>query len=460
MDIDAIDTATRGFLDAGMNVMNAFLLAETEAAHAARLLDLIAPEPGAVLLDAGCGTGAMAALLLAQRPDLRIKLLNLSAMQLALCPEGMERIEASFDQIPLADGSVDVVVFNHAMCHSDDWMVTLVEARRVLREGGVLFIFDMARLDGGDNALMQRVLQACAYPLQRVCDAAQRAGFEVDVALLHTPVVERLRQVMPGTYDLVVGQVAPASWRLVRRTVVDPVASALSRHQRVAFQFSGGRDSTAALYLLRPYWDRLTVYHLDTGDQFPETRAVVEQVERDFGRPFERIAGDVAAVRRDVGLASDLVPVDNTPTGQLVSGRPLKIISRYECCWRSLMAPMHARIVQDGITLLVRGQRDDEYATPPLRSGQSQDGIEVLYPIEGWSGEQVSAYLQDNHLPLAVFYERGARRAPECMGCTAWWDEGRAEYLREYHPVKFEAYRAQMRVIRIEIDRQYAFLKD
>jgi 3'-phosphoadenosine 5'-phosphosulfate sulfotransferase (PAPS reductase)/FAD synthetase len=234
--------------------------------------------------------------------------------------------------------------------------------------------------------------------------------------------------------------------------------SAFERHQRIAFQFSGGRDSTAALYLLRPLWSRLTVYHLDTGDQFPETRAVVDAVAREVD--IVLVQGDVAGVRREFGLPSDIVPVDNTDIGRMVSGRAVKLQSRYDCCIRSLMAPMHRRMREDGITLLVRGQRDDEYAAPPHRSGQSADGFEVLYPIQHWTGEQVSAYLKDNGLPLAQFYERGARRAPECMGCTAWWDEGRAAYMREHHPAAFDSYRANMKTIRIEIDRQYAMLDD
>lgn len=232
--------------------------------------------------------------------------------------------------------------------------------------------------------------------------------------------------------------------------------SAFERHDRIAFQFSGGRDSTAALYLLRPLWSRMTVYHLDTGDQFPETRAVVDRVERDV--PIVRVLSDVAKVRAEHGLASDLVPVDNSHIGRMVSGRALNIQSRYDCCVRALMAPMHQRMIEDGITLIVRGQRDDEYAIPPLRSGEVADGFEVLYPIQSWTGDEVSAYLKDDGLPLAPFYERGARRAPECMGCTAWWDEGRSAYLRDYHPQAYAAYRANIKAIRLEIDRQYAML--
>jgi phosphoadenosine phosphosulfate reductase len=376
----------------------------------------------------------------------------------------MERLLASFDAIPLDDKSVDAVMFNFAICHSDNWQATLTEASRVLRDDGVLLINDMQRTHG-DNDLMAKYLKACAFSAAEVVEVAERCGFVLRSCDSPAVVVNRFdevymdRRLKEATLD----GLAPAVWTFSKRVAADPVASAFARHKRIAFQFSGGRDSTAALYLLRAYWSRMTVIHLDTGDQFPETREVVAAVGRDLlaaGVDLVVIHSDVNHYREQVGLASDLVPVDNMQFGRLVSGREVKIVGRYECCAKNLMLPMNQTMLERGITLLVRGQRDDEYAKPPMRSGDVQDGFEVLYPIQSWNGEQVSKYLTDNNLPLAEFYERGARRAPECMGCTAWWDEGRAEYLKQYHPAKFEAFRARMKVIRIEIDRQYAFLND
>ena len=52
----------------------------------------------------------------------------------------------------------------------------------------------------------------------------------------------------------------------------------IERHDLIALQLSGGRDSIACLYLLKPYWDRLTVYWLDTGAAFPETVSLMQQV--------------------------------------------------------------------------------------------------------------------------------------------------------------------------------------
>lgn len=243
---------------------------------------------------------------------------------------------------------------------------------------------------------------------------------------------------------------------VLRSVDMHEVEEAFARHERIGFQFSGGRDSTAALYLLRPMWSRMTVYHLDTRDQFPETRRVVSEVAKEV--PVVRICSDVHEVRFLHGLPSDIVPVDASAVGRMVSGRPTMLQSRYDCCARTLMNPLHERMRADRVTLLVRGQRDDEYSSPPLRSGDSADGFEVLYPIQAWSGDDVSAYLRSNDLPLAPFYERGMRRAPECMGCTAWWDEGRAAYLKQYHPEDYAAFIARMAVVRAEINHQAGYL--
>jgi len=53
----------------------------------------------------------------------------------------------------------------------------------------------------------------------------------------------------------------------------------LDRHGRGALHFSGGKDSLALVYLLRPSWERLTLYHVDTGDLLPEVREIVDMVE-------------------------------------------------------------------------------------------------------------------------------------------------------------------------------------
>ncbi|MDB5730700.1 MAG: hypothetical protein JWQ03_595 [Variovorax sp.] len=467
INVQAINDATEQCLAKGLRVLNSFLLRDTEEAHARRLLELMDPPRGAVIVDAGCGVGELAKLMAAARPDLAFTLVNISEAQLALCPPDMKHVAASYDATGLPHGYADVVMFNFSLCHSDDWGVTLREAFRILKPDGVLFIFDMARIsEEGSNTLMRERYLSMAYRPAMIMDVARRAGFDLadpNHALGHEPLEFRLRDLVPEDapiYDAAFAGVIPLTLRLRRLPDAPPVASAFDRHERIAFQFSGGRDSTAALYLLRPYWTRMTVYFLDSGEVFPETLAVLEQVERDLPQPIVRIQSDVAKVREEHGLASDVVPVDNTPLGRMVSGRTVKIISRYECCARTLMNPMHARMLADGITLIVRGQRDDDYASPPARSGRTEGGIEVLYPIQPWTTAQVDAFLAEHRLPVAPFYEAGMPHGSDCMGCTAWWGEGRAAYLQARHPDAHAVYRERMNTVRTEITRQLQQLEN
>lgn len=458
VDVQAINAATDTLISQGVRVFNGALFGADEEAHVSLLLAVMDPPPGAKIIDAGCGVGEMAKIMHALRPDLDFTLVNISQAQLDHCPGTFKRVCADFDSLPAEDASVDVVIFSYAICHSANWPRTLREARRVLKVGGVLFINDMTRL-AGDNDEFECVLGARVHEPENIEAWARAAGFSLDSAIAPAVQIERLRPLLDGEVaDRVLADVVPTIWRF---TALEPVASAFARHERIGFQFSGGRDSTAALYLLRPYWDRMTIYHLDTGDQFPETREVVRQVERDLaaaGARIERIVTDVQAQRAQFGYPSDLVPVDNLEVGRMVSGRKLKLQGRYDCCSRSLMSPMHGRILADGVTLIVRGQRDDEYAAPPMRSGDVAGSLEVLYPIQSWTGAQVSSYLTANHLPIAAFYERGARRAPECMGCTAWWDEGRAGYLRQHHPAEHAVLIRRMSGIKEEISQQLNWL--
>lgn len=458
VDLETLEAGTMQSIAAGVRQLQAFLIAESETDHAARLLDLMDPPLGAVIMDAGCGIGETARLMRSIRPDLTFLLVNLSNYQLDLCPEDIEQYCCSYDKTLIDDASVDVVMYSYSLCQSEDWAVTLAEARRVLKPDGKVFIHDIADVGGADAALWQQA-GAKIRTLDEVARLVRHAGFSVDDVYLLEPKVNQLAKL--GAVGMEVG-VQP--YALTSRPIADPIAQAFARHDRVGFQFSGGRDSTAALYLLREWWPHMTVYHLDTGDQFPETRAVVAAVERDLlqaGGRLERICTNVAADRAQFGMPSDLIPVDNQASiGQGVSGRKVRIQGRYDCCYRSLMWPMHQRIQGDGVTLLIRGQRDDEYAAPPVRDGQTDGGIEFMYPVQSWASEDVDRYIRDNGLPVAPWYAYGAPHGSDCMGCTAWWDDGRSAYMKQAHPEKYAELRKNLAVIRGEINRQVFWLNE
>lgn len=233
------------------------------------------------------------------------------------------------------------------------------------------------------------------------------------------------------------------------------IHGAFARHEHIAFEFSGGADSLAALYVMRPFWDRMTVYHGDAGDQFPEVKAIVERVSHDL--PITLVYGDVQTYRQEVGMPSDVVPFDNTAVGRALSGRIIKIVSKMECCAANLMDPLHRHVVAAGNTLIVRGTRREEFKGEGyLSSGWTDGQVELLNPIEHWKQREVLRFLHDNDLPVPPFYEHGMRQAPECMGCTAWWGEGRMAYLRQFHPAEAVIYEKNLRTIRAEVIRAMA----
>lgn len=454
-DVSASDQASMLLREQGVRILNGYRFGDTDREHVERLLEMMQPPRGGHVLDAGCGFGEVSRLMSEARPDLRFTMLNISEAQLELCPGEMASLYGDFSSIYAGDGAFDVVMFNHSICHANDWDVALREAARVLRDDGVLFINDHERV-GGDNVLMAGLLKAMAFTSDEVVSAARRAGFELDMCWRPDVVDHMLHRLMGGgeLADLVLGDLEPAVWRFRRRRIEDPIESAFWRHDRIGFQFSGGRDSVAALYLLRPYWDRMTVYHLDTGDQYPELKAVVEQVRKDV--PITVIHSNSPAYRESVAWPSDVVPVDNSLTGRLISGQEQALVSRYECCFANLMAPMHGRMLADGVKLIIRGSRDEDYAVPPTRSGDFKDGIEVLYPVQSWSTADVDDYVAEHGLPNAAYYAHGAAHGPECMGCTAWMDDNRVNFLERFYPERLKELMEKQAVIRSLVERQLA----
>ncbi len=230
----------------------------------------------------------------------------------------------------------------------------------------------------------------------------------------------------------------------------------IDRHHKIALQLSGGKDSLACLWLMKPYWDRLTVYWCNTGDAFPETIAVMEQI-RAMVPHFVEIAGNQPAVIAQFGIPTDILPASATPMGVANGGVPMQ--DRYSCCLRSFMLPMHQRMLEDGITLIIRGQKNADALKGPLRSGDVDGGIEYLFPIEDWSARQVMDYLRQENAPIPRFYEV-LDEAPDCMTCSAWWEKGAAKYLKRYHGGAYQEVQARLETIRVVVDGSIAHFND
>ena len=97
---------------------------------------------GEVVLDPGCGTGWQAAGLARALPGARVIGVDLSAGMLAKARAAGAGPLAQADaaRLPLAAGSVDLVVTRGVLHHLPDVVAALAEWRRVLRPGGAVVI--------------------------------------------------------------------------------------------------------------------------------------------------------------------------------------------------------------------------------------------------------------------------------------------------------------------------------
>jgi len=215
---------------------------------------------------------------------------------------------------------------------------------------------------------------------------------------------------------------------------------------KVALQFSGGRDSLALLLYMQPEWNSLTVYHTSTGDDFPETIALCEKVRKVVPH-FEYIQGDSPGVRGRYGPPSDLLIPGAAewpfPEKHFKDYVPMQ--DRNWCCYRSLMEPMHQRMIDDGITVILRGQRSSDMAQGILKSGTIYDGVQLLYPIHSWTDDQVDDFILERGWRPPPFYAEGCKDTPNCMTCTAWLEYGGQQYVRRYYP---SVYRGMQTVLK------------
>lgn len=231
----------------------------------------------------------------------------------------------------------------------------------------------------------------------------------------------------------------------------------LRRFKRPALQFSGGKDSLACLYLLRDQLDRITVYWLNAGDGCPETLAVIDQV-RAWIPHFVEVRSDVRAWRAEHGMPVDLVPASAHLLGVAYGMAEQRLSNRFDCCAANLMRPMHERMLADGVDAVIRGTKLSDTGTLPAEG--LTPFYEIVLPLRGWTHEQVFAYLREVGAPLNPIYEHfKGISAPECFGCTAWWDDGKAAYLRARHPQQLREYQLALVDLKHELQRHLRHLQ-
>ena len=123
----------------------------------------------ALAVDVGCGSGATLALLRGR---------GMTALGVDLHPKGPDMVRADAARLPLASGSVDLVVSECVLSLLPDPHQALAEWSRVLRKGGILLLSDMClRESVPGNALPRQG----AVPVLETARRLAGAGLSLDL---------------------------------------------------------------------------------------------------------------------------------------------------------------------------------------------------------------------------------------------------------------------------------------
>ena len=194
-------------------------------------------------------------------------------------------------------------------------------------------------------------------------------------------------------------------------------------HDKIALQFSGGKDSLATLYWLEPYWDKVDVIWGNPGNPYPEVVEFMRGIEK-LVPNFIEVRGNQPAYIKSEGYPTDILPYEFMPNMGILTGKDYgKMVPFQLCCAANLWGPLLGFMRSQGYTGVIRGQKKcDAQQNYHNHSGNTIDGIEYYYPINDWTDSMVFAYLGDR---TPEYYRRGLQTSLDCMNCTAWLKENK-----------------------------------
>jgi ubiquinone/menaquinone biosynthesis C-methylase UbiE len=193
----AITTAQAATLDLLINVLELRASDPRQREMRDAYLSRLTLSKGARILEAGCGTGAVARDLAGRFMPCDVIGLDPSPIFLAKARELAAAVSnLRFDQgdardLPYNSGSFDAVVFHTCLCHIPDSAKALRQAFRVLRHGGHLAVFDgdyaTTTFAIGDHDPLQDCADAVVsavvhdrWLVRRLPCLARAAGFQIE----------------------------------------------------------------------------------------------------------------------------------------------------------------------------------------------------------------------------------------------------------------------------------------
>lgn len=239
------------------------------------------------------------------------------------------------------------------------------------------------------------------------------------------------------------------------------LAELMDQHETVVLQFSGGKDSTACLHLLQPWWDKVHVVWVNPGAPYPE---MIEQMDymRALVPHFHEVLGQQPEWVEQFGYPVDVVPLWHTNWGQSMRQEPTtRFHSFLGCCHQNLWAPLAQAVTDLGATLVVRGQKLGDPMVTKYPDGYTENGVTYAFPIHDWDDAGVFRYLDDVEAYVPKQYAEGADSSFDCWNCCAYGSHNaqRFAHMQRHHPVMWATMAPVLHDLKQALDQDTDWLK-
>lgn len=225
------------------------------------------------------------------------------------------------------------------------------------------------------------------------------------------------------------------------------------QHAKIALKFSGGKDSAACLELLRPIIDRVTVFWMNTGACYEGYRDYIMSVAETVP-DFVEVVSDQPRYIREVGIPSDIVPVNNTPLlAECMPEGQTRIVAWSSCCNTNIWQPLQTACLESGATAIVTGQRNNDMRRSPVKHCQVVNGMQYLFPLNDWTEEEVFEFLRQRNIRIPDY--DAAETSPDCWDCSAFMDERVREIatMKVRYPEKWAVVKPRLQAIKVASER-------
>lgn len=233
-------------------------------------------------------------------------------------------------------------------------------------------------------------------------------------------------------------------------------------HQRgkVYVSYSGGKDSTVLLDLVRSLYPEVPAVYSDTGLEFPEIREFVKntpnvtmirpemsfrEVIKTRGYPVvgKEVAHIIDAAQRGVpyGLKMTTISRDETTFSKAhyawLVDAPFRISS--DCCKILKKKPMHVYEQESGRHAIIGTKGIDSRLRMTNLQNLGSIQNEKCTPLGIWTNEDIWQYIQSRDLPYCKIYDEGYN-ATGCIFCAfgIMQDRNRFVRLKATHPKQWE----------------------